>query len=87
MARKKAIPRPSHPSLKALPKLKGGYYRRIKDIPRALDEIRLKELPEVIQFLILFFGCEKLALGMMGVNARFASETPMEKGSSCCCPS
>ena len=76
MARKskQPVPRPNDPSLKALPKLKGGYYRRVKDIPRALDEMRVTELPSVVQFLFYYFGCEKLALGIVGVDAKLASE-------------
>jgi hypothetical protein len=43
MARKpkKPVPRPNDPSLKAHPKLKGGYYPRVKDIPRTLEEMQI----------------------------------------------
>jgi hypothetical protein len=79
---KKRVSQPRHQSLRALPKLKGGYYRRIKDIDRALEreELDFDNLPEVVQFLFLFFGCEKLALAMMGIDARHASEDAYGKG-------
>ena len=82
MAKNRRIRRPGHQSLKALPKLKGGYYRRIKDIDRALEreELDFHNLPQVAQFLFLFFGCEKLALAIMGIDARYASEDAYGKG-------
>lgn len=66
-------PSRGHPTLKALPKLKGGHYRRVKDIQRAFDELRVTELPPVVQFLLYFFGCEKLALAIVGVEGQFAA--------------
>ena len=80
--KKKRIPQPTHQSLKALPKLKGGYYRRIKDIDRALErgEIAFNNLPPVVQFLFLFFGCEKLALAILGIDARYASDDAYGRG-------
>jgi hypothetical protein len=77
---KKIVPQPGHQSLKALPKLKGSYYRRVKDIDRALEEIEYVELPPVAQFLCLYFGCEKLALAIMGVDAKLASEDAYGRG-------
>ena len=64
---RKLVPNPTDPSLKPLPKLKGGYYRRIADIDRALDAMGAKQLPPVVQFLINYFACEKLALGIVGI--------------------
>jgi hypothetical protein len=76
------IPQPTHPTLKALPKLKGSYYRRIKDIPRALarKELAFDTLSPVARFLCLFFGCEKLALGIVGLDEKFAAEDAYGKG-------
>jgi hypothetical protein len=76
------VPQPKHQSLKALPKLKGGYYRRIKDIERALErpELGFDKLSPVGQFLFLFFGCEKLGLAIMGLDARYACEDAYGKG-------
>lgn len=72
--RSKPTANPSHPSLKPLPKLKGGYYRRIKDIDRALEEMDAKQLPPVVQLLIFYFACEKLALGIVGIKNRWPVE-------------
>ena len=82
MAKKSKRPsaQPSHPSLKHLPKLKGGYYRRVKDIPRALKEANVVNLPAEVQFLFLYFGCEKLGLGIIGVDAKLASEDAYGRG-------
>jgi hypothetical protein len=82
MPKKTRAAQPNHESLKALPKLKGGYYRRIKDIERALqrEELNLKNLPVVVKFLFLFFGCEKLALAIMGIDDKYASSDAYGKG-------
>jgi hypothetical protein len=82
MVKRKPLTQPKHQSLKALPKLKGGYYRRIKDIDRALEapELNFQNLPSVVQFLFLFFGCEKLALALVGIDARHASDDAYGRG-------
>ena len=55
-------------SFKPDPGRKGSYYRRIEDIQRALDELRAAQLPDAPKFLAYFFGCEKLAQGIVGIH-------------------
>jgi hypothetical protein len=55
-------------SLKPDPGRKGSYYRRIEDIQRAIDELQAGQLPDAPKFLAYFFGCEKLAQGIVGIN-------------------
>jgi hypothetical protein len=49
------------------PNCKGSYRRRIEDIQRALDAMEIKRLPPAVQFVAYFFGCEKLANGIVGI--------------------
>lgn len=57
------------PSLKPDPGRKGSYYRRIEDIQRALKVLGVPSLPPGPQFLAYYFGCEKLAHGIIGIHA------------------
>jgi hypothetical protein len=52
------------------PNLKGSYYRRLEDIPRALDEFGVTALPanSPAQFVAYYFGAEKLAKAIAGIN-------------------
>jgi len=59
------------PSLKPDPNRKGSYYRRIEDIRRALDSLGVDHLSDAMQFLAYYFGCEKLAHGIVGVHLRW----------------
>jgi hypothetical protein len=54
-------------SLKPDPYRKGSYYRRIEDIRRALDTLDVSNLPPTPRFVAYFFGCEKLAHGIVGI--------------------
>jgi hypothetical protein len=56
-----------HKSLKPDPDLKGTYYRRIGDIECAFKKMNADGLPTAAKFLVLYFGCEKLAQGIVGV--------------------
>ena len=56
------------------PYCKGSYYRRIDDIRRALRELGIPSENEGINFVAYFFGCEKLALGIVGINKRCPAE-------------
>lgn len=60
-------------SLKPDPERKGSYYRRIEDIDRALNKMDVERLPPIIQFLAYYFACEKLAHGIVGIQARRAA--------------
>jgi hypothetical protein len=52
------------------PELKGSYYRRLEDIPRALDKFEVTALPanSPAQFLAYYFGAEKLAKAIVGIS-------------------
>jgi len=61
------------PSLKPDPNRKGSYYRRIEDIGRALNKLDIDRLSPVMQFLAYYFGCEKLARGVVGIHLRWSA--------------
>src|SRR5260370_3774675 len=50
------------------PNCKGNYRRRIEDIQRALDAMQITSLPPTVQFVAYFFGCERLANGIIGIE-------------------
>ena len=52
------------------PDLKGSYYRRLEDIPRALAKFEVTALPpnSPAQFVAYYFGAEKLAKAIVGIN-------------------
>ncbi|WLA68549.1 hypothetical protein [Bradyrhizobium diazoefficiens] len=52
------------------PDLKGSYYRRLDDIPRALAKFEVTALPAncPAQFVAYYFGVEKLAKALVGIN-------------------
>lgn len=58
--------------------VKGSYYRRIEDIARALDALRVSELPPAIQFLAYYFACEKLALAIVGIQRNKSAKVAYE---------
>jgi hypothetical protein len=70
MARFSPVPDPNDPSLRPDPNAGGSYYRRIEDINRALAALGVQRLPDVIKFLGYYFGCEKLARGIVGIHLR-----------------
>ena len=51
------------------PNLKGSYYRRIADIPRALAGFEVRKLPPncPAQFVAYYFGAEKLGKAIAGI--------------------
>lgn len=59
------------PSLKPDPNRKGSYYRRIEDVKRALDSLGADYLSDALQFLAYYFGCEKLARGIVGIHLQW----------------
>lgn len=63
------------PSLKPDPARKGSYYRRIEDVTRALEKLQTDTLSEPVQFLVYYFGCEKIARGMVGIHSRSPART------------
>ena len=54
------------------PDLKGSYYRRLEDIPEALAKFDVTTLPtnSPAQFIAYYFGAEKLAKAIVGINDR-----------------
>jgi hypothetical protein len=58
------------PSLKPDPHRKGSYYRRIADVARGLESLQVKELSETMRFFVYYFGCEKIARGLVGMHSR-----------------
>jgi hypothetical protein len=54
-------------SLNPDPDRKGSYYRRIEDIRRAFDTLGVAKLAPAPRFIAYFFGCEKLAHGVVGI--------------------
>jgi hypothetical protein len=54
--------------------LKGSYYRRIEDIKRALMELGIPTSNPALNFVGYFFGCEKLAFGIIGIRDRAPAE-------------
>jgi hypothetical protein len=63
------------PSLKPDPSRKGSYYRRIADVARGLDSLQVKGLPETMRFFAYYFGCEKIARGLLGIHGRLPATT------------
>ena len=58
------------------PDLKGSYYRRLEDIPNALAKFDVTALPanSPAQFVAYYFGAEKLAKAIVGINGGPTSE-------------
>src|SRR5262245_55780345 len=64
------------------PDLKGSYYRRLEDIPRALTKFKVTALPanSPAQFVAYYFGAEKLAKAIVGIDkARSATSAFRQK--------
>lgn len=58
------------PSLKPDASRKGSYYRRIEDVSRALERLSASQLVPEMQFVSYYFGCEKIARGIVGIHQR-----------------
>jgi hypothetical protein len=69
-------------SLKPDPELKGCYYRRIEDIERAFVKLDADRLPTAARFLVYYFGCEKLAQGIVGVANAWSADEVYGPGNS-----
>ena len=59
------------PSLKPDPLRKGSYYRRIEDVARALQRLETNSLTATMRFFVYYFGCEKIARGLVGIHGRW----------------
>lgn len=59
------------PSLNPDPLRKGSYYRRIEDVARGLNSLQGEDLPAPMRFFVDYFGCEKIARGLIGIHARW----------------
>ena len=82
MCRKRRAPSPDHNhiSLRPHPKEKGSYYRRIDDIALGLKKVDAARLPSAGKFLFYYYACEKLAKGIIGIQARWPAEDAYEQG-------
>ena len=58
------------PTLKPDPLRKGSYYRRLEDVARGLQSLHGNGLPAPMRFFVDYFGCEKIARGLIGIHAR-----------------
>jgi hypothetical protein len=58
---------------------KGTYLRKIDDISKGLEALRAENLPEPVRFMTLYFGCEKLAKMMIGINLRRSATDPGDR--------
>ena len=63
------------------PQMKGSYYRRLEDITRALDKFEVTALPvnSAAQFVVYYFGAEKLAKAIVGINDDKPAETAFSR--------
>ena len=70
-----------HWSFEPDPDLKGSYYRRLEDIPRALDTFEVTALPanSAAQFVAYYFGAEKLAKAIVGINTPQPAEAAFSR--------
>ena len=59
-----------NPSLKPDPLRKGSYHRRLEDVARVLQSLQGGGLPSPMRFFVDYFGCEKIARGLVGIHAR-----------------
>lgn len=62
------------PSFEPQPKKKGSYYRRLEDIPRALDKLEVTGLNSAAQFITYYIAVEKLAKAIVGINANESAD-------------
>jgi hypothetical protein len=84
MAKRKGVPKadPTHWTLKpnGSKKYKGTYFRRLEDIEKGLKEIDLAKLPPGGQFLYMYYGCEKLGRGIVGIHKQWEADIAYDKG-------
>jgi hypothetical protein len=57
---------------------KGSYFRRIDDIKKGLQKIDASKLPSGGRFLFLYYGCEKLGKGIVGIHEKWKAEAAYE---------
>src|SRR4051794_29315216 len=69
------------PSFEPDPKKGGSYYRRLQDIHRALDKFDVTGLPpnSPAQFVAYYFGAEKLAKAIVGINKLQAAKSAFNR--------
>jgi hypothetical protein len=68
-----------HWTLKPDRNCKGSYYRRLDDIKKGLKRIDSSSLPPGGRFLFLYYGCEKLGKGIVGIAQQWPAEEAYEK--------
>ena len=74
--RKPPEPNPTHWTLKPAGSkdYKGTYFRRLDDIRKGLLEIDKSKMPAGGRFLFLYYGCEKLGKGIVGIHKTRAAD-------------
>ena len=65
---------PMHPTLKPDPDRKGSYHRRLDDIKKGLKAVDKSNMPIGGKFLFLYYGCEKLGKGIVGIAPEWAAD-------------
>ena len=72
MTKRKPLPKPdpTHWTLKpaGTKQYQGTYFRRLEDIEAGLIRIYDSPMPEGGRFLYLYYGCEKLGRGIVGIH-------------------
>lgn len=72
------------PSLKPDPRRKGSYYRRLEDVDRGLQNLRSGGLSAPVRFFVDYFGCEKIARGLIGIHAQLPASKAYHHGKTLC---
>jgi hypothetical protein len=69
--------RPLHWTFSTRSNVRGTYHRRLADIGRALRAFGVENLPpnSPAQFAAYYVGCEKLAIGIVGINSKHSAKT------------
>jgi len=63
---------------------KGTYFRRLEDIKRGLRIIDNSRMPSGGRFLFLYYGCEKLGKGIVGIHKTWAADEATRHTSNRC---
>jgi hypothetical protein len=58
---------------------KGTYFRRLEDIKSGLRVIDASRMPAGGKFLFLYYGCEKLGKGIVGIHRTWDAEQAYEQ--------
>jgi hypothetical protein len=81
MAHPKPTSNPNHWTLKPAANAlnKGTYFRRLEDIETGLREVDKSKLSPGGRFLFLYYGCEKLAKGIIGIHGQWPADDAYDR--------